>query len=78
MQRLSHFFLFMFIFIVFLSCKNKEVTQDVQRYCACLTDNKTNPDGRETCFEMMDEIKAKYAGDNRALLQILDETENCL
>jgi hypothetical protein len=68
----------MFIFLVLFSCKNKEVTQDVQRYCACLTEHKSNPEGRESCLEMMDEIKAKYAGDNRALLQILDETEGCM
>lgn len=76
--RIYTFIAFSLMILCLSSCKNKEVTKDVQRYCACLTDNKTNPDGRDTCFEMMEEIKAKYAGDNRALLQILDETEGCM
>lgn len=69
---------FMFLGFSVFSCKNKAVAEDVKGYCACLTEHKSNPEGRESCLEMMDEIKAKYAGDNRALLQILDETENCL
>jgi hypothetical protein len=72
------FIALMFIGFSVVSCKNKAVAEDVKRYCACLTENKSNPEGRESCIEMMEEIKAKYAGDNRALLQILDETEGCL
>ena len=59
-------------------CKNKHVSEDVKRYCACLAENQQNPDGRTKCLDLMDEIKAKYAGDNRALLQILKETDGCL
>lgn len=67
-----------FTSLVLISCKNKDVTADVQRYCECLTQYQYNPDGRTACLDMMDEIKAKYAGDNRALLQILKDTDNCL
>jgi hypothetical protein len=77
---MSRFALLAFLLLAFslVSCKNKAVAKDVQRYCACLSENKSNPDGRESCLEMMDEIKAKYAGDNRALLQILEETDGCM
>jgi len=61
-----------------ISCKNRNVSEDVRRYCDCLADYQANPEGRETCFEMMDEIKNKYKGDNRALMQILEETDGCL
>lgn len=71
-------FLLFFIFICSSSCKNKNVTEDVQRYCDCLDQHQHNPDGRETCLDLMDEMKTKYAGDNRALMQILEETDGCL
>jgi hypothetical protein len=77
MLRFSYFLL-LFVSLSLAGCKNKDVTHDVQRYCSCLTEHKTNPEGRESCLEMMDEIKAKYAGDNRALLQILEETDGCM
>lgn len=73
---------FCLLIIVFSSaavgCKNRNVTEDVQKYCDCLDQNKSDALGREQCIELMIEIKAKYADDNRALLQILDETDNCL
>jgi hypothetical protein len=60
-----------------LSCKNRNVTEDVQKYCECLNQYKTDALNREQCIELMNEIKAKYADDNRALMQILEETDNC-
>jgi hypothetical protein len=66
------------VFIFLISCKNEHVTKDMSRYCDCLNNHKHDHLGREQCFEMMLEIKEKYSGDNRALLQILDETDHCL
>ncbi len=60
------------------SCKNKEVSEDVRSYCDCLAQYQHNPEGRATCLDMMEDIKSKYAGDNRALMQILEETDGCL
>jgi len=76
-SRISPFFS-LILFSVLLSCKNKNVTEDVRRYCDCLSEFQHNPEGREKCLEMMGEIKIKYQGDNRALMQVLEETDNCL
>jgi len=66
-------------FVCFLfSCKNKNVTKDVQRYCKCLEQYQHDELNRDYCIEMMQEIKAKYADDGRALMQILEETNQCL
>ena len=77
-MKFFHVSLFMLISTLIFSCKNKDVTQDVERYCACLEEFQHDAVGRETCIEMMFEIKEKYAHDGRALMQILEETDKCL
>jgi len=64
--------------VYLFACKNKNVSEDVRLYCDCLAEFQHNPEGRETCLELMNEIKSKYAGDNRALMQVLEETDGCL
>jgi len=76
-KRLSSFVCFIGL-LLFVSCKSEEVTKDVQRYCECLSEKKHSLEEREICFEMMYEIKDKWKHSNRRMLQILDETENCL
>jgi hypothetical protein len=68
------------IFILFMllsSCKNKEITKEVQEYCECIELQRGNSDSRIDCLDMMEVLKEKYKGDSRALMQILDETEKC-
>jgi DNA repair ATPase RecN len=64
--------------LILSSCKNKQVSADIANYCECLEQQNKSLDGREVCFEMMDDIKKKYESDSRALIQILEETERCL
>ena len=65
------------MFLLLSACKNKEITKEVQEYCECIELQRGKVDTRLDCIEMMEVLKAKYTGNSRALLQILDETENC-
>jgi hypothetical protein len=59
------------------SCKNDEITEEVKKYCSCLEKNQNNPIGREDCLIIMEEIKEKYGNDDAAMMQVLEETDNC-
>jgi hypothetical protein len=59
------------------SCNTNNVQEDMERYCKCLEDNKTNQEGREDCLILMEEILQKYEYNPEALQEILKASENC-
>jgi len=59
------------------SCSSSTAKQDMEEYCKCIQKHKYDPEGRETCYELMEEIIEKYEYDHEAMTEIVDESSKC-
>lgn len=59
------------------SCTGNDAKQDMAEYCDCIQKHKNDPEGRESCYELMENIIQKYEYDHEAMTQIVDEASKC-
>lgn len=69
--------LILFTGLLISSCSTTTVKEDMDEYCDCIQKYKHDPEGRESCYELMENIIQKYEYDHEAMTQIVDEASKC-
>ncbi len=62
---------------LFYSCSSNDAKQDMEEYCDCIRKYKHDPEGRESCYELMENIIQKYEYDPEGMTEIVDEASKC-
>lgn len=70
-------FLAVLFILTFSSCKDAELDQLMDEYCACLNTHKHDPEGRYVCIEIMQFIQQKYQNQPRKLNAVVEKTSDC-
>lgn len=76
-MKKRYYFLFISILFIFSSCKDEELNEEMEAYCACIDKYKTDPEGRIECIEMMEALQEKYKQQPRKLSKLVEKTNDC-
>ena len=75
-RNIKQFMVIAFLF-VFSGCNQNTVQEDMKAYCECIRENKNNIEGRELCYQLMEEIIKRYEFNPQAMKELVDEAEKC-
>ncbi len=66
-----------FISFMLFSCSHGTVETEMEDWCACQQEAKTNPSKKTECAEMMTDIARKYEFDPEAVVEIQTKVLEC-
>ena len=65
------------ITVLFQSCENKSLDQELNEYCECQKKSLEGERSAQECMELANEISDKYQFDPEAATKIQEKIKNC-